>query len=1798
MDLKKRVMFIVGVMLIFFIFLSSTTANTCEPLDPSEYKQAALQDVSVFTEHGFNYAYALGIGPTDDDREGGCGPIDYGAPFYLLRQQKIDSKLTAWYLPELFYRVGAGTPCEGGHSSCPQNNVQTCCISRGEYYCSPRDDALCPAPVSHTCSWHDLPLTNTMGCYFFSDENDRYEEEDRCLPDSYGDPPDDCAGWFIPAGENSKLDSSTAYTGIKSQFFGDEEMTVQNTLLRLGTDSEIESQYLTYGEALSYEGDEGYLAGVNAACLFNEYQTTTPLDQAFICLKEEREFRWYICDENSLYEDTGKFIPAEPVENTCDNEDDCLGFDECQEETEEETEEGETGNLCECSDGQCLLGGQPLSEDAPHAWICKYDDDESKYFWEEKDMDCDDLEFIGESCQENKIVCEADGYSYHEVEGDQNCCGLEGISDFGRKAAADDGNYLCLNKNMVHSMGNTEDSWELCDNDWCWVSASSNVVDFQIYTVNVPGQPNYDWISNRQDWFRCAEGEDEGPLPPPDIGTATGEGGEVTTVNYFPDANRFYCYQEGSHWSWADCPDELATTEPDNGIKKRNLGDGLFALPVSQAGEEGSSSFYFSPSVYETFYGEDFTFNIIDYNTLEFMLQFTGERIVEPARVIVTIKGPGEEREDGPIYFEQNVLADTTNNPVLEPGKWIHVRVSLPVTAEQPLLSISEISFVSEGDNPMLLRNVYLTKAGFDNQLCSGKASSNPGESAWLTDMDFYENRNWNSIDLCNLYYSFADEEGTLTHPAWLGDDTFISDLNAERRCCGDDEEDYYAGPSEQNFGCWNAEPIAPGETTMNVQYTVDYKESVTKIDYGEPIDIAVKANYWSGGFVPVELENVVEEGFSPCQRVVSPEELAGQEICGTIPEIEDLEVPRDSSREWDPVYLHFEEGHVHPNIRYSQEEYTGQLSLTSSPLRLQASDPENDEIRATEEVFLEIGEERTGEIYLELENPALSVEVYFLDPADGTEYGEDHPITPAMLEQKEKTFYVMARLTDDYQISVIPQKPAAKTSDFIHSCRQSECLYPLPGDPPYTITNPYPHLYDLYFVAGPRDENEYPVGEQLETSAIRDETGVLAKGNIRVKRVSPQIVFVNEGEESEEMPKFYGCQAAGFIKDNLPVTFPATGYEELGLCSVKAEQFCSPSREWTGGRERYTTINSWDDKELSEVGYDLSSISEALDVNALYGNWNLLLRTAGVDRNGHGLPFLAKERNFITSILPARNFISNPLFAGAGGTVLPHWEIELGEDLRLRIEEETSSFRLEAGEVLKTERIPIPKESTLHFSQASDCDVEILLLNKDGGEAGDPFDLEQIETEDASFAIIQVFGPCKLKQPMLQLTDELGPAAYYDFTETARSGLACCPESYCWNGYACVEPFGPYTYLAEHIAEGRDYRCINGEWTHLPVKLDWNAQSWGFCEKESQCFVLSSMGTADNPTGTADQKNSAESFYNNEFPTCINDGEFIFDNYCQQGEWTSRTKFLADKLMEVAGDDDYILYCAPYADVLLNFNNPGDMENYLGGESPGPVPAGGVEGMEGSILPTGEAEVRRLCFPDLTTDLVDSKDNTCVNNICLLKESDGTVSFATTLNNNLTDAESSFLYALNIPSDQLEIICPPGGSGFRKCNLNLAGIEGDLWYSPELKALVYGKYGVQLTPNIFARTINSLMELLRGFLGLESPAEEMTFLSEAKNFRDLYLLKKGAQEVRVLREEFSRYNQTLVAEYEGFSTPVCDYVNHVSLPLGVSTEFLEEVAGMGKKVSCTSEDGIQRVEISKGIDFFWPHLTGKMRVG
>ncbi len=245
-------------------------------------------------------------------------------------------------------------------------------------------------------------------------------------------------------------------------------------------------------------------------------------------------------------------------------------------------------------------------------------------------------------------------------------------------------------------------------------------------SIKKPAEPAYDVVSNNNDWIKCKSANAN-----QEISTSG-----ITNPDDVEKANRFYCYQEGNHWSWAECqdPDERVPT-PNNGMKERAPGDGLFGLKIDPAIAEemaatGREYLYIDlEQSFLPFYGDSrIDFAGFDPLYFQFLVRFKNIEENSIPQLQLTIHGPepgeGVERI---VYYDQPVLGYALNTPLLEANRWIQVKVPLP----SEMLEVEAINIKSiPPDNLIEVKNIYLSSG--ESRLCSGTRSHAPGDSSWI----------------------------------------------------------------------------------------------------------------------------------------------------------------------------------------------------------------------------------------------------------------------------------------------------------------------------------------------------------------------------------------------------------------------------------------------------------------------------------------------------------------------------------------------------------------------------------------------------------------------------------------------------------------------------------------------------------------------------------------------------------------------------------------------------------------------------------------------------------------------------------------------------------------------------------------------------------------------------------------------------------------------------------------------------------------------------------------------------------
>ncbi len=743
----------------------------------------------------------------------------------------------------------------------------------------------------------------------------------------------------------------------------------------------------------------------------------------------------------------------------------------------------------------------------------------------------------------------------------------------------------------------------------------------------------------------------------------------------------------------------------------------------------------------------------------------------------------------------------------------------------------------------------------------------------------------------------------------------------------------------------------------------------------------------------------------------------------------------------------------------------------------------------------------------------------------------------------------------EEFGVIILGMKSEPRVSQqYKYVCSGTECFFSIPRATPYEIYNPHPQLYDLFFVPEQGDK-------VLISGSVANPNRFDQYGMIHAKRVPQQVIFTTD----ERGSGFFGCQQPEYVFTGVPEEVRT---ETVNYCSVKGDKFCSYGGGWSGEeitKTGYIPLNA------EEVDGSLEEVYDSLQLNVLEGEQRIPANT----------------RNRASQAIPGKNILPNSRFAEEFNRDIKLWKAYKGNrrlfaDERSKVRAITDQIlttRIEPGLFVESEPIIIDpaKKYSLSFvggeEPPANCGRGLIFYDAGGNRVGDNsrrynvLFYEDVYTPLLTAKTVTVLVgaggvACDLPEPILQVVEgERGVLVTNQNEETtlSRALSACCPSTYCWNGYVCVEPMNDKPYLAEVLPDGRTYRCLDGNWEQQEVKYDWKKQGWGFCAQESQCLV----------TREGEPAVTAEMFFETPSlkPSCLNTNEFMADHLCVEGNWTSRTKFVAEKLLEVvnnANTDQYTLYCSSPQEVLPELNS-----NILGNEQ------------------NDGAHVYNDCL-QVDQPLLDVKERACINNVCVLKyieDGEEKKIMGTTLNVPFVRT-TPFLIALGADEEDArrEQPCPAGG-GFTNCNV---AIDGGLWYSDDLKALIYSRDNVDITPNVFQQVWEELFSWVRGLFGQRSElSEETKFVQQAQNYQEIYLSVDPPKVATVVKEIIG--NQTMiVAKYQNYQTPVCQFVRQ--------ERTSADIPPFAQAVRCTQQGNIQRVEVIEGIDFFWPQLTGSLR--
>ncbi len=380
-----------------------------------------------------------------------------------------------------------------------------------------------------------------------------------------------------------------------------------------------------------------------------------------------------------------------------------------------------------------------------------------------------------------------------------------------------------------------------------------------------------------------------------------------------------------------------------------------------------------------------------------------------------------------------------------------------------------------------------------------------------------------------------------------------------------------------------------------------------------------------------------------------------------------------------------------------------------------------------------------------------------------------------------------------------------------------------------------------------------------------------------------------------------------------------------------------------------------------------------------------------------------------------------------------------------------------------------------------------------------------------------------------------------------------CCHGSECWDGESCIADQTP-DYEPTPVYGPDGFRCRAGDWAIIPLKHTWDEVETGYCPKDEDCLIEPDPIAGCLANGT----------YYNTSPLL---DEKVY--YCENGNWTSRTKLIALALLDYAetkSPTDFTLFCDSY-DNLLNYYN------YEIGKGSGKYTSTYIENCIGGD---------------------------CVNDFCVLQYPQG-VAFGTSLNIDVDNADRSFLFALGKSFD----LCghPPefGDELYHEC-----GAGTKIWYNQNQNSIIYlpetperDPFDVSWADKFRAFRENFFESLTSGIDVQSTSVRNYSFFDRTRIFSKLYADVYGSKQVFAFLEEdktvdigASRYDNVdyLGVEYKGITISPCELIRH----------YEEVVAGLTEVRACDGTTVVFpdfRTGGQAALVDAWPDLTAKLRL-
>ncbi len=358
----------------------------------------------------------------------------------------------------------------------------------------------------------------------------------------------------------------------------------------------------------------------------------------------------------------------------------------------------------------------------------------------------------------------------------------------------------------------------------------------------------------------------------------------------------------------------------------------------------------------------------------------------------------------------------------------------------------------------------------------------------------------------------------------------------------------------------------------------------------------------------------------------------------------------------------------------------------------------------------------------------------------------------------------------------------------------------------------------------------------------------------------------------------------------------------------------------------------------------------------------------------------------------------------------------------------------------------------------------------------------------------------------------------------------------------------------------------IAADWVEVNVRYSWTRQSVGFCQTASQCLV----SNAFNESWDNFPDRYWSEVANSQKPKCINNTQYIADNYCDNGIWSTRTRLVATQLLAVAlnkSDTNFSIYCDTYDDVLNKYAYSTDY---------GPV----------------TTFLRKFCS-QTGNRVVEN----CVNNICVMRYANN-MAFGMAINTDISGTKSP-LQALNLSATECDNTKNNDGD-YDACG-------DEVWYNHDTQSILYVPAVSPLPPilpiitDYFMVPYNKLRTYVFDYIHDPDIAQyNYTFFNLTPQFNYISIAREGTDFTYSFKQANITHNN-IPTEYAGW------YFTNIQLPENACDRIIKRYDG---KASCEVQPSPTEFyvvaykkppsnPILKPVSIVdaWQDMTGKLRV-